>query len=1286
MHLNTLARPDIIVAKAPINNAGSKAGRGFRYQDAVGVLLALQGWAGLSLFGRITPEANDDCDLASASEIAFAQVKSRRDVAGPFSASAVATFVAELWDRHDAAVATPNQLLLILERPLKGWSPVASGVNGDPLPAAILSVPKLRDDPRAAPLAAKTRLIVHASPMEDAIALLARTLDCTPTEASIHYGEILRLVGTLSDENGFRPPSAVGSIGKTDVTALIDRMRSLVALGDMDAALQAGICEAIDFITPVGDDNFYLGVDVEPGHIAAGLVAERPEARLAVLEAIETRGAALIAGPSGAGKSALMWDAASVSRHVVRWYRMRSLTETQAPMLPRLARALRADPAAPVGFIFDDVGGELRAGWDALVRLTPPASGTVLLGSIREEDLFQLETRAKTVEIRATADDALAERLWRELGERGQTAWAGWREPWQMAKGLMLEFAHILTQGERMSAVLAEQIDRRDREARDLEISILRITSFAGAASAMVDVDRLAQTVAAPDAEVSRALRRLLDEHLLRETADGLIGGMHQLRSAEILRLTHRTPPPTLATTIDRTVLTIPADHLERFIAHADLTEPHLDVLIDSLTRRLDAESDPDAATSAFRGLGERHIRATLDRWLPTVHARGVAPTLISTAVMFGITGVDLIELAPLEQINAAARDLRTAQTSDPRSILLSRLSAATLERFATEASPESIEEMLASLVGVDVRPLVQALGSRDIDLAGLPLDFVVRLLGTISLHDPRLALRLVSSAGQEAVLTRLHVETPWTSTFTVQEEADGRVATGEVRVVAASVQTDIHAEVVAVAEKLFALVPDAEIAAVTAISADGEPAGLPDFPTAVKRMPRSGAPAEALPRWNRRWLSATSAALGASSYTDFLRRGHEGLELAVPALERLIDAALRGKEAEAALARLGEAFEISKVLTSPASGVAIPGTPASESGAYVSDLQSVMHDASSDLLRKFIRLPEGHGAFALWTNGLLERVGRAEQEPWPLLGADVAPLFERLRVLIRNMKVLAGEAASRGQNPVLLWRQLAKTARAGNALRLVARQAQQGVVRRLAALKLEMTRQLDERGLIGRVYVRCDDAPSVAWPFATILMVIEVETISDWHPLVHVHWEALKAAVGDGRRLVLAPLIGGIVASRLSVEGVRVAFPSPYAADQDLQAEGHGLLDDVHARRLSSLLDAVFEQAAMRLYDYGDAGRPRLERDAREAAAASRTDALDVLLQGVGDELPDFPSLLSQFLHRIDQGELAFAEQLAATLHGHDTLAGQQVERLQYMLLTIDLITQVQGRENGVT
>ena len=401
------------MAKSPINPAGSRAGRGFRYQDAVGALLAVQCWTGASPFGAVTPEAHDDFDLIGAQDRAFVQAKSRRSEVGEFSLSDAAVYIAELWDRHEAATAQPDILVLALERGVRDLA--LAPWQDHPLPAELLAAARLSGDRRTGRLASKTRLRILPSPMDEAMRLIATHLSCSPAEASIHYGEIVRRIGVLSDENGPRGPLNAHPLTRTDVGALVDQMRSLVALEDMDEALKAGLCEAIDFITPLADETFYLGVDVEPGHLAAGLVAERPETRDEVLSALESRGVVLVTGPSGAGKSALMWDAASVHRHVVRWYRVRTLGEGQVPALQRLARALRASPGAPVGFVFDDVGGDLHEAWDALVRLTPAGSGVLLLGSIREEDLFLLQTRSRTTEIAAKAEDGLAERLWAEL-------------------------------------------------------------------------------------------------------------------------------------------------------------------------------------------------------------------------------------------------------------------------------------------------------------------------------------------------------------------------------------------------------------------------------------------------------------------------------------------------------------------------------------------------------------------------------------------------------------------------------------------------------------------------------------------------------------------------------------------------------------------------------------------------------------------------------------------------------------------------------------------------------
>src|SRR3546814_15329860 len=83
-----------------------------------------------------------------------------------------------------------------------------------------------------------------------------------------------------------------------------------------------------------------------------------------------------------------------------------------------------------------------------LLKEAMSVPGVVLLGSVREEDVTLIAERARAAEIRADPDDELAERLWRELREAEKTNWAGWREPWKMSDGLLLEYVHILTRGQ----------------------------------------------------------------------------------------------------------------------------------------------------------------------------------------------------------------------------------------------------------------------------------------------------------------------------------------------------------------------------------------------------------------------------------------------------------------------------------------------------------------------------------------------------------------------------------------------------------------------------------------------------------------------------------------------------------------------------------------------------------------------------------------------------------------------------------------------------------------------
>jgi hypothetical protein len=64
-------------------------------------------------YGSVVPEGGDDLELRTASAKTLAQVKSRRDHMGPFSARPVAGFVMKMWDGK--GLQPDDQFLLVLE-------------------------------------------------------------------------------------------------------------------------------------------------------------------------------------------------------------------------------------------------------------------------------------------------------------------------------------------------------------------------------------------------------------------------------------------------------------------------------------------------------------------------------------------------------------------------------------------------------------------------------------------------------------------------------------------------------------------------------------------------------------------------------------------------------------------------------------------------------------------------------------------------------------------------------------------------------------------------------------------------------------------------------------------------------------------------------------------------------------------------------------------------------------------------------------------------------------------
>lgn len=140
----------------------------------------------------------------------------------------------------------------------------------------------------------------------------------------VHVSLLEELSAAASDQRRRERVSAL-CLRPSDLDALVQRLRGIVDVDRLARAEREGLIAAIDFTRPVElpPERFLLGVDVEPGHIAAGLDAVRADELEQIFAGLRDEQYVVIAGPSGAGKSALLWRAAYELGGRFRLFRLR---------------------------------------------------------------------------------------------------------------------------------------------------------------------------------------------------------------------------------------------------------------------------------------------------------------------------------------------------------------------------------------------------------------------------------------------------------------------------------------------------------------------------------------------------------------------------------------------------------------------------------------------------------------------------------------------------------------------------------------------------------------------------------------------------------------------------------------------------------------------------------------------------------------------------------------------------------------------------------------------------
>ncbi|WP_186415541.1 MULTISPECIES: hypothetical protein [unclassified Pannonibacter] len=1261
------------------SRAGSNAGRGFRYQDAVSAWLAVEIWAGQRAPAIVIPEGGDDIELRGEAT-SFVQVKSRREHLGDYTEGETVGHIQDLWNRSLGSALRPQRLELVLEREVAGLSPLDDPAVR-PIEGPIGT--RLAKFSGASDLLPRTSIIVATSPQERGISLIVDRLNCTPIAAQMCFAELLVRVGSLADANGRLTPKNYRGVSISDTETAIRDVLAAIDVDAIERALMDGVCEPVDFLTPLNDPNFYLGVDVEPGHIAAGLVAERPRSRSALVQGIEQRRAALIVGPSGAGKSALMWEAANTLRHTVRWFRIRRLSAADIPSLRQLVRTFRASEDSPLGFVMDDVGRNGPESWGALLKQVMSGPGVVLLGSVREEDVTLIAERARAAEIRADPDDELAERLWRELHDTEKTNWAGWREPWKMSNGLLLEYVHILTRGQRMHDLLADQVAARVSDPnRSLELDILRSGAWAGVASAEVDASRLARALSVSEADLSRALQRLIKEHLVRSPAPGAVTGLHQLRSEELLQLTHQTTLPTLETSFERTIASVHATDLGALVADT-LSARRLPVsaVLNGLIARLEGEQDARALASALRGLGSGRVSSGVDEWLDTPEARALPRTQIGSAAMFGIAGIDLSSLSIIPEVQAAANRLSQIKGSpedDPRRLLMERMSPSALSALIETADLTSLDEILSALVGMPLPAMVRtSLVHAPEELLNADLHLVGSVMGTLSALDREIASHWIAEVGQEALFARVQAETAWAGPVTIKSADDGVIVRCDLWYVAGSVQENPHEAVVSLCELILALCPSADIAEANAITASGELAGLAQLPLATKRIPRENLPPRSVPQWNRRWGDLISRRVAAPSYSDYLARGVAILEALVPTLEKIFDAHFRGKDALGNLAdRLNALNAETEALTPPAvSSLEASGAGSGEANTAVTKFQNLLHSASVNLVKRFAILPDQAGAYIAWLSDLIADVDTAiAEEPWQLIADGPPPMLARLKTLLETLRLLAGEAHERKQAPAVTWAARGKGARVGNSVRLVSLSAKAAGETRLAQRKAEIERLAEEAGVAAQFHLRVNAKGILPWPPVDVLSLLPASDIADAVVTLAEQAELVRSLVDSSIHLTIMPNIEGVAFPALAKSGYQTLLPDVEGAAFWAEQLGLPQAPSAMASMFGEVLNLAGELGAMDQKCLGNETRPEEEIVARRSLEAAFTRKYEELTRRLNAFDQALQSDVFELTEHLRTGDVDFAAEAQAAIGGASSNIAEAAGYVSLLLMSAEI------------
>lgn len=1115
-----------LVAAWKKSRSGAWAGRGYHYQHLVSTLILVRQWAGLAPSGSLVPEGLDDCVIELAGRDIWIQIKSRQD--GTFSSTEVQNFLGEI-DSKAASLKSIKEICtaVILEQ-------TCPGENG-------YGIDQLFED-------TTEKVFISKAPHDEIFKLISNQLDAAEVIVEGIASALYMQVAEAAQANASLPFEKRRRISTTEVEQRISERLEAEDPSAVDSAIISGALEPIDFNTPVNEPSFYQGVKVSSGHVAAGLVFDRPGDTNNIVKKLKLRRHVLVSGPSGAGKSALMWLTAKDLAGEFRWFQITGIaTMTHADAIVRFIRARRPTETSPIGLAFDEVGSVSSDLWNALVRELRSLPSVYFLGSVRQEDVALITNQSDTEFITVKLDENLARTVWEKLSARKQTEWHHWREPFEISEGLMLEYVHVLTQGQRLADVIGEQVRQRELEDRHDELAIIRNTAVLCACGGEVDARKLFELLGIEPNVASHSLKRLIDEHLVRESRPGVLGGLHMLRSEALSKASHDESVFLTADSLWQALPAATSETLPRVVQSflAEATSEFETEALKKLAETLSSSSDIDVWVAILTGLGLATLERHVISFMKTLDKHGVPRAHWPLAGMYADPHLDIPGLSEFEQwqsLRNAILAFRALPKHDLRPACLKQLP----EESALPNCNNLIQanRLLSCLVPIcGGEPVRIKLVPDFMDIEEQDIREIAAMLSTAYLIDPYLADSLIKSLGGEQFLFDLFLsQTPWATAPMVEPNGThGRTVHSNWFHAAEQYQPDPHEAICNICEILLAISPHAEAAASDVVNPIGQTVTVGDFTPWAKDMPRQNVPAKARVAWNVAFRKIMLARSAVDSLTEYSRQMAQLVKRTEKAFRSISEKWLQGKNIsnpDSLATEMKEIFDAANELTyvSPENPSSVMTTPGQSSGADDS-LGALLTGVLGNLVRRLNDIQKARAAATFAGSLAAQAKEHSQSHIWRMISSppskELAVFSRRLDDVACVLHEMAHDSNSAAIQKIV---NAALKSIPGNALHTAAAYCRSLADQRFHERLRTLEGALKEKGWNARCWSRpTNESGSVYWPAREIAVLVE---ITNFEIDAHYLEDCLvlgNQLLGNDWPFSIAPVINGRVLASMA-------------------------------------------------------------------------------------------------------------------------------------------------------